>query len=82
VKNHHRAIMAGLDNAQEIRDLIVNYLKSIPHASGVDGHDGSRDPGRGLVRPGTRGFSLQEIDRLRQIRDEVKHLRAGLAPDS
>jgi len=82
VKNHHRAIMAGLDNAQEIRDLIVNYLKSIPHASGVDGHDGVRGPGKGPVRPGARGFSPQEIERLRQIRDEMKHLRTRLAPDS
>ncbi|MFB3785353.1 MAG: PH domain-containing protein [bacterium] len=80
--NHHRAVMAGLDNAQEIRDLIVNYLKSIPHVSGVDGHAGIPGAGPGPARPGARGFSGPEVEILREIRDEVKHLRARLAPNA
>ncbi|NPU98256.1 MAG: PH domain-containing protein [Candidatus Omnitrophica bacterium] len=79
VKNHHRAIMAGLDNAQEIRDLIVNYLKSMPQVSGVDGHEGI--PGIGKTPFGARGFSEREIEILREIRDEVKFLRGFMAPE-
>ncbi len=73
--NNHRAVLNGLENASEIRDMIVNYLKTLPQTGGL----GSPDE-RHFERGAGSGMSKQEIDILRGILAEAKGLRSVLAP--
>lgn len=73
-QNYHQASMNGLNNAEELRDIIRNYLKSLQP-------DGGLGDSRG--RAGRRGgFSSSEVEALREVLAEIKRLRAarGQAP--
>lgn len=65
--NYHQAVMDGLENAEELRDLIRNYLKDIQPASGLG------DLGQAQKRRG--GFSPQEVEALRDILNEIRNLK-------
>lgn len=73
LQNYHQAVLSGLDNAAEIRDLIVAYLKKLPHADGLGTPDKSRHGGMG-----ERRYSAEEIETLREILAEAKSLRAHI----
>jgi membrane protein YdbS with pleckstrin-like domain len=62
VANMHRGIIEGVDNAAEIRDLILNRVKR------------SRSTGLGDELTEGRGLSLTHIAVLREIRDALKTL--------
>ncbi len=72
--NYHRAVMSGLDNAIEIRDLILNYLRKLPYTSGL-----GESPGDGFFATGTtsrpKGFAPRDIQVLQEILQEVRELR-------
>jgi membrane protein YdbS with pleckstrin-like domain len=74
LRNYHQAVLNGLENADEIRDLIVNYLKKLPHSGGLGAPD---DAHRQDARE--RRFSQEEIDALREILAEAQSLRSCLA---
>ncbi|MBN2327794.1 MAG: hypothetical protein JXR73_11630, partial [Candidatus Omnitrophica bacterium] len=76
LRNYHRAVMNGLENAAEIRELIINYLKKLPHAGGLGTPDEEL-----LARSKHRGFSQEELEALREILDEAKALRASLVSE-
>lgn len=66
--NFHQAVMDGLENAEEIRDLIRNYLKHIRTNSGIG------DPNAAAKRK--RDFSDQEITTLREILQEIQTMKS------
>ncbi|MDP8243498.1 MAG: PH domain-containing protein [Candidatus Hinthialibacter antarcticus] len=72
--NYHQAVMDGLDNAEELRDLVRNYLKHIRTNSGLG------DPSAPTKR--RSGFSANEIDVLREILTEIQTMKpsSGEAP--
>lgn len=70
--NYHRAYIEGIENAEEIRDLILNYLRQVKPTSGL-GED--HELGQG-------GFGPQEVEALRDILNEVKALRGTSPPSS
>ncbi len=73
-RNYHQAVLNGLENAEEIRDLILNYLRQLPYASGL-GHPEDQEDQRSIASP---GFSHEEIPVLKEILQEVKEWRASL----
>ncbi|MGC9329018.1 MAG: PH domain-containing protein [Candidatus Hinthialibacter sp.] len=77
LRNYHRAVMNGLENAAEIRELIITYLKKLPHAGGLGAPDEEL-----RTRSKRGGFSKKEIEALREILEEAKALRASLAPEN
>jgi membrane protein YdbS with pleckstrin-like domain len=72
--NYHRAILSGLEDADTIRDLILNYLKRLPHSSGL-GHPEDREHGGQNLA--SHGFSPAEVQALREILHELKAFRAA-----
>lgn len=73
MQNYHQAVLNGLDNAAEIRDLIVTYLKKLPHGGGLGTPDESHHSGTQ-----ERRYSKEEIETLREILAEAKSLRSSL----
>jgi membrane protein YdbS with pleckstrin-like domain len=73
MRNYHRAVMSGLDNAEEIRNLILGHLKFQSHASGLGDPDESRGTISGTGRNG--GFSCEEIEALQEILNELRQIR-------
>lgn len=69
--NYHRAVLNGLENGEAVRDLILNYLKRLPHTSGL-GEPEEHRTGTG------HGFSAQEVEALRGILQEVREMRGVL----
>ncbi len=62
--NYHQAVMEGLENAEELRDLIRNYLKDIQISSGL---------GDAMVQKTRKGgFSKQEIKALKEVLQEIR----------
>lgn len=61
----HNAVMEGLENAEQIRDIILTYLKKVKPSSGLGDPDSGTSP----------GFTSGEVAALREILDEVKTLR-------
>lgn len=72
-QNYHQAVLNGLDNADVIRDVIINYLKKLHHAGGLGTPDEER---RRSARKGQ--LSKEEIDALREILAETQSLRSCL----
>jgi len=72
--NYHRATLSGLENAESIRDLIMTYLKKIPHFVGL----GEPDDRHASASASGRGFSPQDAEALREILFEIKSLRSIL----
>ncbi|MEW6235281.1 MAG: PH domain-containing protein [Candidatus Omnitrophota bacterium] len=72
--NYHRASLSGLENAESIRDLILSYLKKLPHSTGLGEPDDRQAP----VSAAGRGFTPQDAEALREILSEVKILRSTL----
>jgi uncharacterized membrane protein YdbT with pleckstrin-like domain len=66
----HRGVLAGIDNANEVRDQILHLLKAYRDAGLGDREDEKH-------RAQKAGFSPTAIQRLREIRDELRLLRAG-----
>lgn len=75
MKNYHRAVMSGLDNADSLRELISTYLRRLPHSSGL-GITGEIH--RSFSHTAVNGFSQKEITVLQEILAEAKALRATL----
>lgn len=72
LQNYHKAVMNGLDNAQEIKELIVSYLRSLPDSGGLGVPD-DRESKRASRR--RKGFTPQEIMVLQEILHEARALR-------
>lgn len=68
----HRGVLAGIDNAEEVRDRILSLLKAYRDA-GLGDHDDRR-------AHGSAGASLPPLAlaRLREVRDEMRRLRGAL----
>lgn len=64
----HRGVLAGIDNANEVRDQILALLKAYRDAGLGDREDHGQTPVH-------KGFSPLAIQRLREIRDELRLLR-------
>ena len=70
--NYHCATLQGLEEAELFRDLILNYLKKLPHSSGL-GTPGEKES---LLHPAALGgFSSAEITALKEILSEIQALR-------
>ncbi len=65
----HRGVLAGIDNANAVRDQILGLLKAYRDAGLGDREDASRKG------KSSRGFSPTALERLREIRDELLSLR-------
>lgn len=66
----HRGVFAGIENAEEVRDRILSLLKAYRDAGLGDRDPHAHAPGSAL--------SGQAVERLREIRDEMKRLRSAL----
>jgi hypothetical protein len=63
----HHGLIEGIDNAPEIRDMIMNRLKrSLSAGLGDDAPDSTQRTGR--------GFSAEHLQVLREIRDAARQL--------
>ncbi len=71
-QNYHRAVLRGLDNAEEIKSLMMNYLRTLPQYSGLGDPDEQKRA--------KRGFSKAEIEMLREILQELRAKNAGQSP--
>lgn len=69
--NYHQAVLDGLDDAETLRDLIREYLKTIHPSSGL----GERLEKRRAGRRG--GFGPAETAVLRDILSEIRMLRGS-----
>jgi membrane protein YdbS with pleckstrin-like domain len=67
--NYHRATLQGLEDAEAFRDLIMNYLRRLPHTSGL----GSPDDETAATH--AHGFGPDETEALREILQELRQLR-------
>lgn len=67
--NYHRAVLRGLDNAEEVKKQMMQYLRTLPHYSGLG------DPDEHASK--TRGFSAAEIAMLREILNELRARNTG-----
>ena len=67
----HRGVLAGIENAEEVRDRILALLKAYRDAGLGDREPHAAGPARGL--------SPAALARLREVRDEARALRASLA---
>ncbi len=74
MQNYHRAVLSGLENAAEIREQIILYLKKIPQSGGlgIPGED---------IHAKRQGLGQDEIEALRQILAETKALRNAVAEE-
>lgn len=68
----HRGVLAGIENAEEVRDRILQLLKAYRDAGLGDREHHEHGAGGGL--------SAQALERLREVRDEVKGLRRAVEP--
>jgi membrane protein YdbS with pleckstrin-like domain len=68
----HQGILMGIDNAEEIRDLINGHLKHYRHA-GL----GDPEERRGARARGADQWSPAAMERLHEIRDELRSWRLG-----
>lgn len=66
----HRGVLAGIQNAEEVRDRILQLLQAYRDA-GL----GDRDP---HPHASDGGLTKQALERLREVRDEAKGLRRAL----
>ena len=66
----HRGVLAGIQNAEEVRDRILQLLQAYRDA-GL----GDRDP---HPHASGGGLTKQALERLREVRDEAKGLRRAL----
>ncbi|MEM7305490.1 MAG: PH domain-containing protein [Planctomycetota bacterium] len=64
----HSFQMAGIENAEEVRDLVLNYLKLRGHGSGL----GDLDDERATART---GLGAAGVEALRELRDASAALR-------
>lgn len=67
--NYHRAVLRGLDNAEEVKQQIMQHLRTLPHYSGLG------DPDEHITK--TKGFSTAEIAALREILHELRMRNTG-----
>ena len=68
----HRGVLAGIDNAAEVRNRILELLRAY-RGAGLGDHD---DVHGGHTRD--RALSPAALGRLREVRDEARALRAAL----
>ena len=73
--NYHRAVLRGLDNAEMVRDIILGYLRQLPHTVAGLGDPDERRKTRKSLSPG-------ELDVLKEILAEASHLRQALTASS
>ncbi|MCC6903090.1 MAG: PH domain-containing protein [Polyangiaceae bacterium] len=66
----HRGVLAGIENAEEVRDRILQLLQAYRDA-GLGDHDPSSQVSGG-------GLSAQALEHLREVRDEARELRRAL----
>ncbi|MBK8999108.1 MAG: PH domain-containing protein [Myxococcales bacterium] len=66
----HRGVLAGIENAEEVRDRILQLLKAYRDA-GLGDREHHEHTGGG-------GLSSQAIERLGEVRDEMKGLRRAV----
>ena len=69
----HRGNLAGIDNAEEVRDRILSLLRAYRDA-GLGDHDDRRAHDISGVR-----LSAVALERLREVRDEARKLGAALS---
>jgi len=67
----HRGLLAGIDNAESVRDQILGLLKAYRDAGLGDHEDKSHPLGS------SQALSAAAIERLREIRDEIRALRTA-----
>jgi membrane protein YdbS with pleckstrin-like domain len=72
----HEGVLRGIDNAPEVRDQILRLLKRYRDAGLGDPEDRAREV---PVAVPSAGLSQAAVERLREIRDEVRHLRHASA---
>lgn len=70
--NYHQATMRGLDNAEDVKKLMLEYLRTLPQYSGLG------DPDE--IASKKRGFSAAEIAMLREILQELRAKNSGQSP--
>lgn len=70
--NGHSVTLAGLENAREVRELILSYVKVASRGSGLGDLD---DPER--ARPEARFQSRDVVDALRALRASAQALRVA-----
>jgi len=71
----HQGIFHGVDNAHEIRDLILNRLRRFRAA-------GLGDPDDHSVAPAISAPAGDTLDAARELLAEARQLRASLSPDT
>lgn len=74
----HQAVLAGIDNAPEVRDRIRGLLKAYRDAGLGDREDDRHGPSGTLGRSGRGGRHPAEFERLREILQELRALKAAL----
>jgi membrane protein YdbS with pleckstrin-like domain len=70
--NYHQAALRGLDNAEEIKQQMMHYLRTLPQYSGLGDLDEHV--------PKSRGFSAAEIAMLKEILQELRTKNSGQSP--
>lgn len=66
----HSVTLAGLENAREVRDLILSYVKDNARGSGLGDSDDPENSARG-----SRTSSREMIEALKSVRDSAALLR-------
>ncbi|MBI3205204.1 MAG: hypothetical protein HYZ29_26935 [Myxococcales bacterium] len=66
----HRGVLAGIENAEEVRDRILQLLQAYRDAGLGDHEPNAHVPGGGL--------SAHALEHLREVRDEARELRRAL----
>lgn len=70
--NYHQATLRGLDNAEDVKRQMLQYLRTLPQYSGLG------DPDENTSKK--RGFSAAEIAMLREILQELRTKNSGQSP--
>lgn len=70
--NYHQATLRGLDNAEDVKQQMLQYLRTLPQYSGLG------DPDE--ITTKIRGFSTAEIAILREILQELQAKNSGQSP--
>lgn len=70
--NYHQATLRGLDNAEDVKQQMLQYLRTLPQYSGLG------DPDETTAKK--RGFSTAEIAMLREILQELRAKNSGQSP--
>lgn len=71
---HHQGMVAGIDNAGEVRDRILTFLRAYRDA-GLGDHE---DRQHALGAKGADWGAGPRIERLREVRDELRALKDAL----